>query len=203
MTRRLAGAVWASALTSALLASSWGVASAAAGLQIDEETCFGEEPTVTLESGEPYTGTAGIADVILGGGSVNGGDGDDLICDAAYVLGGDGDDRIRMLGGGTARGNAGDDEFVSITVDADVAGPVLDGGAGNDIFWGGTQGETIYAGAGVDVGVGRRWQRRGVARQRQRQGLRAAGQRHVLRHDRRRLRRRWPGHRHGRGRPRS
>ncbi len=116
----------------------------------DEETCFGEEPTVELESGEPYTGGSG-PDVILGGGSVNGGDGDDLICDAAYVLGGDGDDRIRMLGGATAKGNAGDDEFVSITVDADVAGPVLDGGPGNDIFWGGTLGETIYGGAGVDV----------------------------------------------------
>ena len=151
MSRRLAGAVLASALTSALLASSWGVASGAAGLKIDEETCFGEEPTVTLASDEPYTDTIGIDDVVLGGGSVNGGDGDDLICDAAFVLGGDGDDRIRMLGGGTARGNAGDDEFVSITVDADVAGPELDGGAGNDIFWGGTQGETIFAGAGVDV----------------------------------------------------
>jgi len=151
MNRRFAGAVWASALTSALLASSWGVASAAAGVTFDEDTCFGEDPTVELESDQPYTDTSGVDDVIIGGGSVNAGDGDDLICDAAYVLGGAGNDRIRMLDGGTARGNTGDDEFVSITVNTEVAGPVLDGGPGNDIFWGGIQGETIYADAGVDV----------------------------------------------------
>ena len=149
MTRRIAGAVLASALT--VHCSRPRGASRRRPAKIDDDTCFGEEPTLILASDEPYTDTIGIDDVILGGGSVIDGDGDDLICDAQFVLGGDGDDRIRMLGSGTARGDGGDDEFVSIAVDADVAGPTLIGGPGNDIFWGGTQGETIYGGSGVDV----------------------------------------------------
>ena len=150
MSRRLAGAIVASALTGALLASSWGVASGARLPLRDEDTCFGEVPDIVgAVEGTTY-GTEGD-DVILGGVDVNGRGGDDLICDADFVLGMQGNDRIRMLGGGTARGNGGDDEFVSITVEGDTDLTVLDGGPGDDIFWGGTQGERIRGGAGVDV----------------------------------------------------
>lgn len=130
------------------LAAAWG---APGQWTHNEDTCFGATPTITGSPDALVEGTPG-ADVILGGGDVKGGAGDDLICDATgTVYGGSGDDRIRMLDGGSARGGFGSDEFVSITVSATAEEPTLFGGPGDDIFWGGPLREIVQGGGGNDV----------------------------------------------------
>lgn len=116
-----------------------------------DDTCFGQTPTITAKApGEAITGTSGD-DVILGGGYVVGGEGDDRICGAGYVLAGPGDDHIMVVNGGTAYGEDGDDEIVSI-VTAEAATPAtLDGGPGDDTVYGGPMGETIVGGPGNDI----------------------------------------------------
>ncbi|MGI8900787.1 MAG: calcium-binding protein [Nocardioides sp.] len=142
------------ALTTLLLAIPIGTAEGASSTRLQrsygEDTCFGEAPTITGAPGQTVIGTSGD-DVILGGGRVESGAGDDLVCDARYVLAGPGDDRIRMLDGGTARGNGGNDEFVSITISLTPVGTTLRGGSGNDVFWGGPTGELVYGGSGDDI----------------------------------------------------
>lgn len=153
MRLRSASPAITAAVTALLLATPPASAHAGSAGQrhYREDTCFGEAPTQPLGlPGETVYGTAGD-DVILGGGRVEAGAGDDLVCDADYVLAGPGDDRIRMLDGGTAFGNGGSDEFVSIVVSETAVGPTLIGGAGNDIFWGSQLGEIIYGGGGMDV----------------------------------------------------
>lgn len=148
MPTRTAGTALASVIIGALLATAWGAPAEAAKR---DDTCFGEVPTIVVPAGESFVGTEND-DVILGGYRIDGMGGDDLICDAQIVAGGPGDDRIRILDGGTARGNGGDDEFVSLAVDLDIAtGAYLIGGPGKDVFWGGLLGETIYGGSGADV----------------------------------------------------
>lgn len=149
MPTRTAGAALASVLVAALFSTTF--ASPAQGNPRRLETCFGEDPTIAIPVGETVTyGTEG-SDVIMGGVRVEGLGGDDLICDADYIVGGPGDDRIRMLNGGTARGNGGDDEFISVTTVEGAEGPTLIGGPGRDVFWGGPLAETMYGGSGADV----------------------------------------------------
>ncbi|MGI8645605.1 MAG: hypothetical protein ACR2JD_04705 [Nocardioides sp.] len=148
MATRSVGAFLASALVGALLAT---IAGAPAQAATREDTCFGEKFTIKGKPGQTVLGTP-AADVILGGGRVEAGAGDDLVCDADYVFGGPGADRIRMLDGGTARGNGGDDEFISLTTTSPTAlGPTLIGGPGDDVFWGSPLGEKVLAGSGADV----------------------------------------------------
>ena len=148
MATRSVSAFLASAIVGVLLATAAGAPAQAAKRQ---DTCFGEEPTHEGEPGETVLGTPG-RDVILGGGRVEADAGDDLVCDADYVLAGPGDDRTRMLDGGTARGNGGDDEFISLTTTSPTAvGPTLIGGPGADVFWGSPLGEKVYGGSGADV----------------------------------------------------
>ncbi len=149
MPTRTAAAVVASALVTALLSTT--LASAAQGNSRRLDTCFGKDATIEILPGAAVTfGTEG-PDVILGGERVEGLGGDDLICDARYVVAGPGNDRIRMLNGGTARGNGGRDEFISVTTLEGADGPTLIGGPGKDVFWGGPVAETIYGGSGADV----------------------------------------------------
>jgi Ca2+-binding RTX toxin-like protein len=151
MGTRTAGAVraralMASVLTSALLATTW---SAAAHTRQRLDTCFGEDPTIEAEADERVDGTDG-KDVVLGGYDVWGYGGDDLICDARIAYGGPGDDRIRTLDGGTAKGNGGNDEFISISIATDAEPATLIGGPGHDLFWGGPLREVVRGGGGGD-----------------------------------------------------
>lgn len=145
-TRTAGAAVVASVLTSALLVTSWGAAAQAAK-RLD--TCFGAEPTHVLDDDVDFAGTEDN-EVVLGGDEVRGNGGDDLICDARTVYGGEGNDRIRVLDGGTAWGNAGDDEFISLSFSSDALVPTLFGGSGHDAFWGGPLPEVVYGGGGGD-----------------------------------------------------
>ena len=150
MPTRTAGALVASVVIGALLAVS--SAAPAEAAKRDDDTCFGEMPTMPPVGPEDVVvGTEGD-DVIIGGARVDGGAGDDLICNARYVRGGPGNDRIQLLNGGTASGNGGNDYFVSLTDDlTSVAQPILYGGPGKDVFFGGPLVEKVYGGAGADV----------------------------------------------------
>lgn len=135
-----------------LIASPLTLATAAdaARVKASDETCFGQVPTHFGAVGQTVTGTSGD-DVILGGSYVMAGAGDDLVCGASYVLGGPGNDHILMVNGGTAFGEEGDDEIVSIVTSKTATPAVLDGGPGNDTFYGGPLGETFIGGPGDDV----------------------------------------------------
>lgn len=114
-----------------------------------DELCFGERATHTGSAGETVVGTP-EADVIIGGGRVLAYAGNDLICDASYVLGGDGDDRIQLPNGGTANGEAGNDELIALGDPGGTPATML-GGDGDDVIYGATMGEIVYGGAGNDV----------------------------------------------------
>jgi Ca2+-binding RTX toxin-like protein len=148
MSSRTLGAATASAIIGVLLAAT--LAAPAEGAR-REDTCFGATPTIVADPADAVTYGTEEDNVILGGQRVEGLGGDDLICDARVVLGGTGDDRIRMTNGGTAYGNLGDDEFISINTDASAAGATLGGGGGNDVFWGGVAADVVFGGNGADV----------------------------------------------------
>ncbi len=113
-------------------------------------TCFGRTPSITASTGQVVNGTS-RGDVVIGGSTVYANDGNDLVCDATTVYGGDGNDRVQLSDGGTAFGQAGNDEFVALSSSvSSPTGATLNGGAGDDVFWGSPGGDTIYGSSGND-----------------------------------------------------